>query len=196
MCWNTAVRTSPAPVLRAIAQCTPGRALPWTSPMRPAMVRTPCRLKRPKPTTARTKKENTAINLARIEKDRLRVMTCPAPQKSADRENGRGELTNWKARRVSRRGRDVGRHEGAAMRVAYQENAAGHAEIGPVQGQLAAGDPIRHIGEGHEVMEALLDGGALQPADVILVLAVSVLRAEPFGGGRDHGHPFTDEIAR
>src|SRR4029453_7612494 len=76
-----------------------------------------------------------------------------------------------------------------------QEAAAGDTEIRAVEEELAALDQRAHARERHEVVQAELDRGELEPAQIGLAVVLGA-RAEPLRGGRYLRHPSADEVAR
>ena len=77
MCSNTAARTSPASVFKAVAQRTPGIQFCCTSPMRPWIVRTLCRSNSPRPTIPAMNSDSTPMSLLRIESAPNCLMEAP-----------------------------------------------------------------------------------------------------------------------
>src|SRR5215218_6823875 len=86
------------------------------------------------------------------------------------------------------------RLEFSRVRIAHQQDPRGDAEIGAVELQLAALHEDPYAWEGHQVLQAVLDGSEFKARQVLF--QVAVMRTQALARGLDQVHPAADEIAR
>ena len=79
--------------------------------------------------------------------------------------------------------------------VEHEQRALGDAEIGAVQLQLAALDPVADERERHQVLERAEHRGLLDADDEFLHRLMRAL-LDDFARLDEHRHPFADEVAR